>query len=128
MKAFSIFVFVCAALCGRRVDNSARNPALVRAPIDSIRVTEAPNGKEAVLEIFGQLPSPAYSLDHVEIVRKGNRITVIPWLNYRRDQIVIMMTVPFQHKISLPLQKNGRFAVQVEGANRTYSEDLIRKR
>ncbi|RPI00984.1 MAG: hypothetical protein EHM72_07660 [Calditrichaeota bacterium] len=73
---------------------------LQQAVVDSFQIMPAADeGLE--VRIFGILPSPAYTLDHVHVKKSGTSIEITPWMQYDPNKIVIMVTIPYQETISI---------------------------
>ena len=80
-------------------------------------VTVAAAGEETVLNVSGNLPSPAYKLERVEVKIKGNVVELTPLASQERGKMVAQVLVPFTESVKVKLPKAGEYIIRVIGRN-----------
>lgn len=112
--------------CGAgKGDGTATEEAGMSAPkqddLQKIYVQEvettalAAPGQETVLNVSGNLPSPAYKLERVEVEIKGNVVELTPLASYDRGKMAAQVLVPFSESVKVKLPKAGEYTVRVVG-------------
>lgn len=68
--------------------------------LESFEVVEkSGTEKKAIFLLKGYLPNPAYSLRDVKIERQGEKVVVVPEIDYDPNKVVIQVAVPFEKKV-----------------------------
>ena len=121
--SFWPLLFSLGANCKDQVKVKRQN--LYRVVVDSLQVVRIePKKGEAELVIYGILPNPSYEIDHVQVVKKGGEVKVIPWARHDPTKIVIQVTVPFKEKCRIKGLSRREYQIKVQGANRALVKKL----
>jgi len=80
-------------------------------------VTTATAGEEVVMTVSGNLPSPAYKLERVEVEIKGKVVELTPLASFDRSVMAAQMLVPFTESVKVKLPKAGEYVIRVIGRN-----------
>ncbi len=100
----------------------AREQQLQLAPVDSLSFSSTNNG--VTLLLHGMLPNPAYAIERVDVRVEDNVIHVLPWMSHDQDQIVIQMTIPYEHKVDIGPLPDQEHTIRVQGQYRILARDL----
>ncbi len=123
LVSFWPLLFSLGANCKDEIKVNKQN--LYRVVVDSLQIVRVePKKGEVELVIHGILPNPSYEIDHVEIVKKGGEVKVIPWARHDPSKIVIQVTVPFKEKCRIKGLSHREYQIKVQGANRTVVKKL----
>lgn len=79
--------------------------------------TTAMAGEELVLTVSGNLPSPAYKLERVEVQMKGNVVELIPLASVDRRKMAAQGLAPFEQSVKIKLPAAGEYLIRVVGRN-----------
>jgi hypothetical protein len=102
----------------REVDSMAdsRQGDLQKAYVEEAQATTlAAAGEETVINVSGNLPSPAYKLERVEVKIKGNVVELTPLASFDRSRMAAQVLVPFSEVVKVKLPKAGEYTVRVVG-------------
>lgn len=139
MVRLNLFIIIAAifAVCkpsGERIDQSeVRMKAasgLQKVIVDSFTVAESEKMGAVEVLLSGQLPSPAYTIERVDVKRRGKVIEITPWMRYDPNKIVIMMTIPYTRRVSVEGLDEKTYTIRVEDAKQIRSREvtMIRER
>ena len=73
--------------------------------------TQAAAGEETVLSVSGNLPSPAYKLERVDVKITGNVVELTPLASFQTGKMVAQMLVPFSETVKVKLPKAGEYTI-----------------
>lgn len=79
--------------------------------------TTAMAGEELVLTVSGNLPSPAYRLERVEVQMKGNVVELTPLASVDRRKMAAQGLAPFEQAVKIKLPTAGNYLIRVVGRN-----------
>jgi ADP-ribose pyrophosphatase YjhB (NUDIX family) len=119
--AFRIHRNILGALKNELAKNAAPvTPRdLHKVYIDEQSVQVQITGRKATIRVSGNLPNPAYKLDHVAITLQDKVIEVTPLAQYDPEKIVAQVLVPFTDTVEVEVPKAGNYAVRVLGRTQT---------
>lgn len=89
--------------------------------------TIAAAGEETVLNVIGNLPSPAYKLERVEVKVEGNVIELTPLASQDRDKMVAQVLVPFTKTVKVRLPRAGEYIIRVVGRSENRESKIMVK-
>lgn len=72
-------------------------------------------GEEITLHVSGNLPSPAYKLERVEVQIKDNVVELTPLASFDRGKLAAQVLVPFSEPVKLKLPAAGEYTIRVVG-------------
>lgn len=105
---------------GTAVEESSRSVA-PQSDLQKIYVQEAQPavlaapGEETVFNISGNLPSPAYKLERVDVKIRDNVVELTPLASYDRSKMAAQVLVPFSETVKVKLPKAGEYTIRVVG-------------
>jgi hypothetical protein len=112
----------CGAGKGEMVPNETSAPAQpAQGDLQKIYVQEAETitaaaaGEETVINVSGNLPSPAYKLERVDVKIEGNVVELTPLASHDRGKMAAQVLVPFNETVKVKLPKAGEYTVRVVG-------------
>jgi hypothetical protein len=128
MKVFAVFLMLAAGMlnipgCGAgkgemtpKEESAPMQTDLQRIYVEQAEtVAVAAAGEETVLNVSGNLPSPAYKLERVEVKIKGNVVELTPLASQERGKMVAQVLVPFTESVKVKLPKAGEYIIRVVG-------------
>jgi len=123
LAAWSLqYVPGCGATKGeRRIEEGSASLAPEQTELHKIYVEPARSaasvkaGEDVVLGIHGNLPSPAYKLDRVNVNIKGKVIELTPLATLDRGVMAAQVLVPFSDSVKVKLPEPGEYVVRVVG-------------
>jgi hypothetical protein len=137
MVRLNLFIIIATifAVCkpsGERIDQSEGRmkvaSGLQKAIVDSFTVAESPKMGAVEILLSGQLPSPAYTIERVDVKRNGKVVEITPWMRYDPNKIVIMMTIPYTHRVSVEGLDEKTYTIRVEDAKQIRSRKVTMTR
>jgi hypothetical protein len=127
-------IFAVCKPSGERADQSEVRMKVAsgfqKAIVDSFTVAESEKKEAVEILLLGQLPSPAYTIERVDVKRHGKVIEITPWMRYDPNKIVIMMTIPYTRRVSVENLDEKTYTIRVEDAKQIRSREVtvIRER
>jgi hypothetical protein len=117
---FILIIAAVFAVCkpsGERADQSEgvmkSVSGLQKAIVDSFTINDSKKEKAVDVLLAGQLPSPAYTIERVDVKRRGRVIEITPWMRYDPNKIVIMMTIPYTERVSVEDLDEKEYTIRV---------------
>jgi hypothetical protein len=121
-------IFAVCRPAGENVHQSEvsmqRASELQKAVVDSFAVVDSEKVGAVDILLAGQLPSPAYNIERVDVKRRGKVIEITPWMRYDPNKIVIMVTVPYSQRVSLGNLGEQTYTVRVVDAKQIRSRQV----
>jgi hypothetical protein len=94
----------------------ARPQSLQKVYVESaMAATTAAAGEELVIKVTGNLPSPAYKLERVEVQMKGKIVELIPLASVDRRKMAAQGLAPFEQPVKIKLPNAGEYLIRVVG-------------
>lgn len=128
---FLLIIATIFAVCkpsGERGEQSegrmTSTSGLQKAIVDSFTVADSKKEKAVDVLLSGQLPSPAYTIERVDVKRRGQVIEITPWMRYDPNKIVIMMTIPYTHRVSVDGLNEKSYTIRVADAKQIRSREV----
>jgi len=72
-------------------------------------------GEEMILNVSGNLPSPAYKLERIDVKITGDVIELTPLASFDRKGMAAQMLVPFTESVKVKVAKAGEYTVRLIG-------------
>ncbi len=116
--SFLIILFVLTTTGVPMAENkkSRQHTTAKKALVDSVNIERAPGSKKAVITLSGILPSPAFTVQPVEVKVHQDTVTITPFLCHDPHKIVIQVRKRFQKEITVNgLNPQKTYTVIVNG-------------
>ena len=84
-------------------------------------------GEETILSVSGNLPSPAYKFERVDVQIKGNVVELTPLASYQSGKMAAQVLVPFSETVKVKLPKAGEYTVRVIGRGENRESKIMVK-
>lgn len=92
--------------------------------VESVRAPSTVKAGEPLeLTIEGNLPTPAWRVDDVQVERSGQTVTVTVWARLVDKGVSIQVLEPITQKVTVPDLPAGQWTVRVKGHGDT--EDTV---
>ncbi len=105
--------FACSKYNGKpqSVGERRMNP---RIYVDEVRsVNTISVSDNLAIEVSGNLPSPAYTLNSFDIKVKGEYIEITPVTEFNSEVMAAQVLVPFQKTVNVQNLKPGKYKIKV---------------
>jgi len=92
-----------------------------KTQLQKIYLDEVPNLRTAAsdhptkIQISGNLPNPAYKLDHIDVQVRGDVIEITPLAQHDPTVMVIQVLVPFTDSVEVGPLKAGEYTLRLVG-------------
>lgn len=128
-----ILIFSLSVSCG----TPAHKQKLTEAPVESfsrmqktfVESVELDRSYQSENEIKfiirGQLPSPAYKLDDVDVAVKENQIFLTPYAYFQPKFSALQVLIPFQTSVTIILATPGEYQIHLIGRASTLQKNII---
>jgi hypothetical protein len=93
----------------------------------AVMATTAAAGEELVINVSGNLPSPAYKFERVEVQIKGNVVELIPLASVDRRKMAAQGLAPFEQAVKIKLPTAGEYLIRVVGRDENRESTLTVK-
>jgi hypothetical protein len=80
-----------------------------------------------VLNVSGNLPSPAYKLERVEVKIRGDIVELTPLASYDRSKMAAQVLVPFNESVKVKLPRAGEYTIRVVGRGENRESKIVVK-
>ena len=105
MKAILIFGLLFLLTCAskhKKPEVDAHTSSAKNYTIESVtELSQNISKKTATFLVKGILPSPAYSINKIEIEEKDGDVFLTPIIVHDPNKIVIQMAIPFEEKVEI---------------------------
>ncbi|KAA3616166.1 MAG: hypothetical protein DWQ05_10485 [Calditrichaeota bacterium] len=120
---FFLILTACSAQQKQLKEEKSEIPMdkyMQKAYVNSIEIDhEHAVENEIKIIIKGQLPSPAFKLDEIDIVVEGRNIFLTPYVVSNTKSSVIQVLIPFQTSVVITLKSRGEYKVFLFGRKET---------
>ncbi len=80
--------------------------------------------KEIEVTLTGNLPSPAYKLEKIDVKVSGKTIKITPLASFNPDIVAIQMLVKFEEKFTISVEKYGVYQVRCFARDKVIEQDV----
>lgn len=124
----------CGVTTGKKTAEEASAPVEITQPNlqkiyvePAVTAATATVGEEIVLNVSGNLPSPAYKLERIEVQIKGKVVELTPLASFDRSKMAAQVLVPFTESVKVKLPAAGEYTIRVIGRTENRESKITAK-
>ncbi len=107
-------------------DIQSKTPSYMQKTyVESVEIDANYSGTgEIKFIVYGQLPSPAYKLDIVDVAVEEKNVFLTPYAYYQQKTSTLQVLIPFQTSVIVKLDSPGEYKIHLIGRASTLQKNF----